>query len=1251
MPDIQKIKLDFQNLYGKSKQNPEMPEEELRTLFNKSVILENLGYSAIGKDIRLELSIKGKRSDIVCLDDYGNVAFVVEFKKPSDSVELKEHFDQLWDRYVKPLRADFGALINGYELILYRRIGENNKLELRVNLSEISDKDCELIIKLLKKPDYELTKVKDILNYLNKFSAPESRIYLTSDAAREHFFENFKLEEDSIFGELLKKTIKLFDYEYSHSKFLTSAYDFWRKSYAKKPDKVPESWKKLLKGAELSTNEEDLYKFMFCLETTYALFTRLILAKACEDYNFQGIDFSEFIETEIKGSERRGGTFLVVWGVLVMRLIRKMRRDLVESVFEEDLFYWWTDDFEGLQNNIYTDQRSYEVALMDFSRALAKVLYALYKFDFSKIIGDPLGDLYQKYFDRETRKALGEFYTPKEVVEYIVDAVDYKGRGIVDKRLLDPACGSGTFLVDALKRYLVEAKPLAEEKGWDFVLSKLCNEYHIVGFDIHPFATIMAQIQFMLVLIPYYKKAIERNKNFVLKRLPIFRTDSLIDESKSEAMTLSMFEGGRSIEINITLPVRSGDKFVNAKVIMPFRGEAISEKTGLLNIPEYFAALQALFDTVKEAARAEQEKQVITQERLESNLKVCLQNKDWVRLAGFFMPYGRYFLDTIKKLRTEYGDGRLVKSIEDIILAGLLKNHVEYDFVVGNPPYVRNDLILKEQKQEYEKYYKSIYKGYDLYFLFIEAGIKKWLNQNAKLGYICSNQFLTREYGKNLRKLILENSSIAQIIDFADSGVFSDATNYPTIFILTKEKKERFKCVKVVVPKPEIMADIRNHLSEEAYSEKGLEIFTYEKSKLTANSWTLAPEKENNILNKIVEKSTNLLGEKCKVVSGTRIGKDGLFIGFVENVIGNRVQFLPQEYKHKSNYFEIDRELIKPILKGQDVRRWKISWQGLYLLFPHIEEELKLKIIPESILKDKYNLTYLYLNQHKEILEKRVWFDKNPTQLHGAFYAVMYSDTPSTYDKAVILTPALTNKTNFALNTEGYFFVGGTAGILGIIPNELDKHYLLGLLNSKLIYFFCKYNTPVKAGGYNQYSAKLLESIPIHLPKTPEETAFGSQITSCVEQILTRVKSDQRASRFPDEYIKEYRASGEEFDPQEIVFNANHKELAVDIEKSLDKEFVVKIKGAAPIVVDSEAKAEYVKAALTGRKISKGEKITILIPRAEAFAKEALAQRQKDVHEAQGISALEDEINEFVYKLYGLDENDKKVIEEFLSKF
>ncbi len=211
---------------------------------------------------------------------------------------------------------------------------------------------------------------------------------------------------------------------------------------------------------------------------------------------------------------------------------------------------------------------------------------------------------------------------------------------------------------------------------------------------------------------------------------------------------------------------------------------------------------------------------------------------------------------------------------------------------------------------------------------------------------------------------------------------------------------------------------------------------------------------------------------------------------------------------------------------------------------------------------------------------------------------------------------------------------------------------ITAILNSKLIEFYFKSNFWAShiGGGYLRFRKQYLEQLPIRLPHTPEEQALAQQITSRVEQILAKVKSNQRASRFPEEYIREYRARGEEFDAHEIVFNANHKELAVDIEKSLDKEFRVIIKGEAPITLDSEAKAEYVKATLSGRKVSKGVKITILIPRADSLAKEALAQWQKDVQEAQGIKALEEEINELVYKLYGLDENDKKVIEQFLSK-
>ena len=439
-----------------------------------------------------------------------------------------------------------------------------------------------------------------------------------------------------------------------------------------------------------------------------------------------------------------------------------------------------------------------------FGEALADIILALYKFDFSEIVGDPLGTLYQRYFDKETRKALGEFYTPIEVVKYILDAVGYEGQGIIHKRLLDPACGSGTFLVEALRRYLKASERIADEEGWSRILKRLCNEYCIAGFDIHPFATFMAQMQFMLVLIPAYKKAMEKDPHFVLNRLPIFRTDSLIDETKGESRKVTIEEsvrGIRHILIDTGLPVDGG----NLKIKMPY-DEDVFKRTGLLNAQEYFAALQAVFDTVKESAR--DEKYEVDKEDLERNFKRYLEDKEWDRLVSFFTPYAKHFLQKFKELKATFGDGKLIKSVEDIILAAILKNYVKYNFVVGNPPYVRIQTLSSESKEKYEAIYTTISGNYDIYIPFIERGIT-WLNDSGKLGYINPNRFATVNYGRGIRKYILQQTNLLEFLDFRDTGVFKDALNYPVIVILEKRKEGKKALSKVcrLVKKPETKSD------------------------------------------------------------------------------------------------------------------------------------------------------------------------------------------------------------------------------------------------------------------------------------------------------------------------------------------------------------------------------------------------------------------------------------------------------------
>ncbi len=148
MGDANKIRAIFKKLYGIIKSAKDISEEDLRVEFVNSGILKELGYKGELEDIRFEKGIKGKRSDLLAFDDYKNVNFVVEFKK---ALDLEQDFVQLWERYVKPLKARYGVLTDGQEFVIYGRVNSNSELKIRLNLSEVTLSQCEEIYDWLKK--------------------------------------------------------------------------------------------------------------------------------------------------------------------------------------------------------------------------------------------------------------------------------------------------------------------------------------------------------------------------------------------------------------------------------------------------------------------------------------------------------------------------------------------------------------------------------------------------------------------------------------------------------------------------------------------------------------------------------------------------------------------------------------------------------------------------------------------------------------------------------------------------------------------------------------------------------------------------------------------------------------------------------------------------------------------------------------------------------------------------------------------
>jgi len=1222
--DNPKFKQILEDIYNKSLENIKMNEEELYSIFDKSGFFEFLGYEKFGVDIRKQYTIIGKRkiADYVCLDEYQNVIFVLEAKKPAEE-KIEDALEQLWNRYVIPLKSKFGVLTNGKKLILYERLISNEHF-IKVDdcLLNITNELCNVIYSSLKKPQYEITNFENIKSY---FESVET-LSLQEPLSKEFFFESFKLDQNSIFGLLVINLANAFNDTYSNSKFLKGAYTFWENAFARKPDKIPDTWKPFLR------DDIDVFKFMFCLETAYALIARLIVAKACEDLDFPMVNISKYTIDRI--NRVRDKIAILGYPLILEKLLKEMRDQLIYSIFEEDIFCWWTDCFNKFKDKTSLEllQEDVNYNIYNFSIVIAKVIFILYKFDLSQIAGDPLGDLYQKYFDRETRRALGEFYTPIEVVEYILNAIDY--RHVTNKRLIDPACGSGTFLVEALKIYLKEAEKEAKDVGWAYILRDLCNNPKIVGLDIHPFACLMSQIRFMLELIPYYKNAIEEEKLIVfesLQRLPIFRTDSLYKEMippefrKTPTLLLSK----EDINFNIDLPIKIDKEDVIVSINLPSWQKTVEITIhAIYNLDEYFCVVQAIFDAIKNANS--ENMQEIPQKMFEAHIKKYLQNRDFELITNFFIPYANIMLETIINIQKQYEDGRLLKSIEDSVLASLLKNYISYDFVVGNPPYVKTQRFSQNKKYLRKVYNETVYKNFDIYVPFIQRGIE-WLNDGGKFGYIVSNMFHKRDYGEKLRKYILQNCRIDQFINFGASGVFKDVTNYPCIIILEKVKNKHnlIKCVRVAKEKKYLIDIFKNNINTK-YSDKYLDIFLINQSSLSKNPWLICPEEEKEILDKIKKvknkKLIDLCDSKLGIKEASRTGNNMVYILNDKKIIKNK----------------LEKELLFPKIKGaEEIKRWYLNWNGEYILLPYsIKND---KFTPVHL--DNYPNTKNYLLKYKDKLLKRKLFTKTILEHDKNWYEIW---NPLPFQRYKIIYPEISNKNSFAFDEDNFYFVGKNF-IIYLDKNEKDEYLILmAILNSKILEFYFKHFASIKRGNYFEYMGNVGE-LPIIIDINNN---IKQQILHIVNNILEKYEYKDFKSYF-DTYINKIYNEPIEYYELSYEFEKLHKKMRPEIIIKNGTYTLYFNKDEKPINIKSENIGLYIKLYVKGITIKKNHKISILIPKNESLINKHIVQINNEWVKIQNINVfqLEEDINKIIYELYELNENDEKIINKFLNKF
>ncbi len=396
-----------------------------------------------------------------------------------------------------------------------------------------------------------------------------------------------------------------------------------------------------------------------------------------------------------------------------------------------------------------------------------------------------------------------------------------------------------------------------------------------------------------------------------------------------------------------------------------------------------------------------------------------------------------------------------------------------FDIVIGNPPYVRQETI-KEIKPYLEQNYK-VYTGVaDLYCYFYELGYNL-LKDNGYLGFITSNKWFRAKYGEKLREFLLSNTEFYNIVDYNGTKVFEGATVDSNILIFKKNR------VKNSIFSLQIADTIP---------------IEYEQEKLSKESFIFINQNEDSIKEKIERIGKPLKEWDININRGITTGLNDAFIIDKET----KDKLLEEDYKNS--------EIIKPLLRGKDIEKYNINYADFYLINSHNGKAGKGAIDIEN-----YPQIKKWLERFEPKLSKRADKGKTPFNLRNCAYL-------KEFEKEKIVWQRVTKENTFALAEKDTFILDSMAFLSNI---EKEKKYLLGILNSKLIYFYLNQYTHKYGNNGFLLSNQYVEKLPIkpynneiELENKVDLILENNKKLSSYKELLGRAKKNKKYDEIID---------------------------------------------------------------------------------------------------------------------------------------
>ncbi|MBS2021040.1 MAG: Eco57I restriction-modification methylase domain-containing protein [Deltaproteobacteria bacterium] len=378
----------------------------------------------------------------------------------------------------------------------------------------------------------------------------------------------------------------------------------------------------------------------------------------------------------------------------------------------------------------------------------------------------------------------------------------------------------------------------------------------------------------------------------------------------------------------------------------------------------------------------------------------------------------------------------------------LLAEHAApFDFVVGNPPYVRIEQISPSLQRLYRTRYETIYDRADLYVAFIERGLEL-LTPSGRLGFVCADRWTSNKYGAPLRRLIAERFHVHHYVDLHQASPFeSEVIAYPSIFSIGRKSDGVTNVARLERADPEECAAVGTALLGE--QEKHPLVNRYPTWFRSDEPWVIATPQQLTTL-RMLEANFPTLEEYARVGIGVATGCDSVYI-------------VP-------NSAPIEKSRKVPLVMRSHIEGVKISDAHMSVVNTFDEEG-------KPILLDDYPLLKAWFGTHRDLVRKRHVAETNPR----AWFRTIDRVYPELVSQPKLLIPDIAGANEVAFDPGRYH---PHHNLYFVTSDKWDLEVMGGLLSSRVALFFIWAYAVKMRGGYLRFQAQYLRRIRLPAPNT-----------------------------------------------------------------------------------------------------------------------------------------------------------------------